>query len=111
MYLLTITIENIFSEDLTESNYDQNEFTVHLDVSMRGPHGFLSAANWPLLHVVYFNHVSQKTHFNNYIFFSVLWIYVFCIHMFWFDMVGFIIHAMERFTSNTILDWSCHPSW
>lgn len=55
MYLLTVTVKpiNIFSEPKD----NQNKFTTYLEVSMQGPHGFLSATNWPLLHVIYFINV------------------------------------------------------
>lgn len=49
MYLLTITIKPD-SNNLVEHENDENKFTANLKVSMRGPHGFLSATNWPLLH-------------------------------------------------------------
>lgn len=51
VYILTITIRPVFSK------IDQSEFTANLEVSMRGPHGYLSAINWPLLHVIYFSHI------------------------------------------------------
>lgn len=59
MYLLTITVKpiNVFPEP-----NDQNKFTTYLEVSMRGPHGFLSATNWPLLHVIYFIDVTNKNY-------------------------------------------------
>jgi len=50
MYLLTITIKPD-SNDLVKHENDENKFTANLEVSMRGPHGYLSATNWPLLHV------------------------------------------------------------
>jgi len=52
MYLLTITIKPD-SNNLVEHENDEKKFTANLKVSMQGPHGFLSATNWPLLHVVY----------------------------------------------------------
>lgn len=55
MYLLTVTIKPV--GNYLESNNYPNQFTANLDVSMRGPHGFLSATNWPLLHVINFNNV------------------------------------------------------
>ncbi|VVC27947.1 Hypothetical protein CINCED_3A014724 [Cinara cedri] len=49
VYLLTITIKpNI--RNLPGFGIDDNKFSGNLEVSMRGPHGYLSATNRPLLH-------------------------------------------------------------
>lgn len=106
MYLLTATVKQAryvkFDED----------FTANIEISMKGPHGYLSATNWPLLHVINFNKLHCTMHTNTILFkfniLLVLWLYVFRLHIFWYNVVGFIIHAMEGFASNTILDWSCH---
>lgn len=107
MYLLTATVK----QDTRYVNFD-DEFSANIEISMKGPHGYLSATNWPLLHVNNFNKFHCTMHMNIILFkfniVLVLWLHVFHLHIFWYNMVGFIIHAMEGFASNTILDWSCH---
>ncbi|XP_025412402.1 transmembrane protein 87A [Sipha flava] len=49
VYFLTVTITPI-ANDVPEFDNDENKFIGTLEVIMKGPHGFLSAANWPLLH-------------------------------------------------------------
>lgn len=61
MYILTIRILPIFENSLESS--DLNKFTAILEVSMRGPHGFLSASNWPLFPVIYFNCINVNISF------------------------------------------------
>lgn len=63
MYLLTITIKPIVSS--FESINNPSQFTADLEVSMQGPHGFLSATNWPLLHVIYLNCIAYNIHIYN----------------------------------------------
>lgn len=53
MYLLTVTIK----QDTRYVKKD-SKFTANLEISMKGPHGYLSATNWPLLHVINFNQVN-----------------------------------------------------
>lgn len=54
MYILTITIKQNSRNSPGYDMYD-NKFDGKLEVSMRGPHGYLSATNWPLLHVIIYN--------------------------------------------------------
>lgn len=54
VYILTITVTPMSTSPFKFNN-DNNKFFANIEVSMRGPHGFLSAENWPLLHVTYFN--------------------------------------------------------
>lgn len=109
MYLLTATVK----QDTRYVKKD-DKFTANIEILMKGPHGYLSATNWPLLHVINFNKVHCTMYMNTFLIkftnLSVLWPYVFCLYIFWYNLVGFIIYAMERFASNTILDWSCHSS-
>lgn len=68
VYLLTVTIKPDISNYFELKN-GEDKFTANLEVSMRGPHGYLSATNWPLLHVFYFNHMSNiNTIFNKFFF-------------------------------------------
>jgi len=53
VYLLTVTIK----QDTRYVKKD-SKFTANLEISMKGPHGYLSATNWPLLHVINFNQVN-----------------------------------------------------
>lgn len=55
-YLLSVSVKQS-SRDYSEPNDDQSKFFATLKVSMRGPYGFLSATNWPLLHVICFNKI------------------------------------------------------
>lgn len=55
-YLLSVSVKPR-PRDYSEPNDDQSKFFANLKVSMRGPHGFLSATNWPLLHVTCFYHL------------------------------------------------------
>jgi len=107
VYLLTATVK----QDTRYVKLD-DEFTANLEILMKGPHGYLSATNWPLLHVINFNKLRCLMYINTILFkfnfLLVLWLYVFRLHIFRYNMVGFIIYAMEGFASNTILDWSCH---
>jgi len=110
VYLLTATVKQ-------DNRYVQSDdkFTANIEISMKGPHGFLSATNWPLLHVINFNKIHCTMYMNTILFKSnillVLRLHVFRLHIFWYNLVGFIIYAMEGFASNTVLDWSCHSSW
>lgn len=54
MYLLSVTIQPDTNNQEGFKN-DLNKFSANLEVSMRGPHGFLSATNWPLLPVICFD--------------------------------------------------------
>lgn len=54
MYLLTATVKQ-------DNKYVQSDdkFTANIEISMKGPHGYLSATNWPLLHVINLNNVHE----------------------------------------------------
>lgn len=62
MYFLTVTITPI-ANDVPEFDNDENKFIGNLEVIMKGPHGFLSAANWPLLHVINFIYLLYRYYF------------------------------------------------
>lgn len=63
VYLLTLTIQ---PEIINPQQFDnENQFNGNLEVSMQGPHGYLSATNWPLLHVIYFITHCKYLFFNN----------------------------------------------
>jgi len=73
VYLLTVTIRQ-------DTRYVQkdNKFTANLEISMKGPHGYLSATNWPLLHFYGFMCFV-------YIFFGLTWLVL--LFMQWRDLL------------------------
>ncbi|XP_060840967.1 transmembrane protein 87A isoform X1 [Rhopalosiphum padi] len=73
VYLLTVTIKQ-------DTRYVQkdNKFTANLEISMKGPHGYLSATNWPLLHFYGFMCFV-------YIFFGLTWLVL--LFMQWRDLL------------------------
>lgn len=73
VYLLTATVKQ-------DDRYVQkdNKFTANLEISMKGPHGYLSATNWPLLHFYGFMCFV-------YIFFGITWLVL--LFMQWRDLL------------------------
>lgn len=58
IYLLTLNIKNVTPNGRINKNEDK--FFANVEVAMKSPYGYLSATNWPLLHVTYFKFLHKN---------------------------------------------------